>query len=262
MQPVYPQICKALFRSLSRTLLLCLAVAVVFCNGCSTARPGERGGTFELRGGAIPKPAEVGAGQLILVVGEGGGRNRARLYALEGAADSWRVHRGPLPAMVGRNGFAAPGEKVEGDGRSPAGLFPLEFVFGYDPGVKSRMPYRQATGDDLWVDDVSSPQYNTWVRRGETAAKSFEEMRLPDIRYRHGVVIGYNRNPIIKGKGSAIFMHAWLEDGKPTAGCVSLDENELVGIIEWLDPAEHPMILMGNESDLPAIAAGIGRKAP
>jgi L,D-peptidoglycan transpeptidase YkuD (ErfK/YbiS/YcfS/YnhG family) len=165
---------------------------------------------------------------------------------------------GPLPVMVGRNGFAPPGGKLEGDGKSPSGIFPLELVFGYAPDMATRMPYRQAGEDDLWVDDADSPQYNSWVRRSELAAKSYEVMRLPDSRYRHGIVIGYNRNPIVKGKGSAIFVHVVAADGRATAGCVALDEGELVAIIGWLDPARRPMIVMGNGEDMEAIVKSFG----
>jgi L,D-peptidoglycan transpeptidase YkuD (ErfK/YbiS/YcfS/YnhG family) len=112
------------------------------------------------------------------------------------------------------------------------------------------MPYRQATKDDVWVDDVNAPDYNSWQKRGETKASSFEEMRRNDHYYRLGAVIGYNRQPAVKGHGSAIFLHVWRGDGKPTSGCVAIDEQELAGIIGWLDPAKRPMILMGIRSDL------------
>lgn len=193
------------------------------------------------------------ADQLIVVVGEGPEQVQARLYTLERFQGFWREFLPPLRVSVGRKGFAPAGAKREGDGRTPSGLYPLEFVFGYAPEFTGKMPYRQATDDTLWVDDPNASDYNTWVRRGETTASSFETMKLPDRRYRHGVVIGYNRNPIVKGMGSAIFIHAWLKEGGATAGCVALDEEELVGIITWLDPAKHPHILMGNPSDLASL---------
>jgi len=71
--------------------------------------------------------------------------------------------------------------------------FTMSVLKGFAPSIDSRMQYRQATKNDLWVDDVNSPENNTWVKRGETAARSFEVMRLDDIRYRYGLVVGYNR---------------------------------------------------------------------
>ena len=112
----------------------------------------------------------------------------ASVYTLERTANGWQLRSAPPSAMIGRNGFAPSGEKREGDGRVPTGLFPLESAFGYGPSIDSRMPYRQATTDDLWVDDVDAPDYNTWVRRGETTARSsFDVMRIDDIRYSYGL---------------------------------------------------------------------------
>jgi len=200
-----------------------------------------------LKGGNFP------AQQLLAVIAEGKETSRARLYLLERAGGGWALKGAPLSASVGRHGFAAPGAKREGDGKTPSGIYPLESVFGYAPSADSLMPYRQCTSEDLWVDDPDAPDYNTWVKKGETRAASFEQMLLPDSRYRHGIIIGYNRQPVVKGAGSAIFVHAWTREGRSTAGCVSLDEAELVRVIGWLDPARNPMILMGDRGDLAAL---------
>ena len=205
---------------------------------------------------AVAKAVDSGTApgeQLVVVIGEAEKSSRATLYLLQRGSDGWQSKGGPIPAMVGRSGFARPGEKREGDGHSPTGLFRLESVFGYAAAVDTRMPYSQATSEDVWVDDANSPDYNSWRKKGGTSATSFEEMRRPDHLYRHGVVIGYNRDPVVKGKGSAIFLHVWRQEGTATSGCVAIDEQELIRIIGWLDPAERPMILMGNRSDLAAM---------
>ncbi|GAM11195.1 L,D-transpeptidase catalytic domain [Geobacter sp. OR-1] len=193
--------------------------------------------------------ADIPGDQLLVVIGEGNNTSRVQTYALERVNGKWTSRFTPIPSIIGRNGFAPSGEKREGDGRTPSGLYPLESVFGYAPAVITKMPYRQATEDDIWVDDVNAPDYNTWVKRSESKATSFEDMKLPTHVYRHGIVVGYNRNPIVKGFGSAIFVHVWREEGKTSGGCISFDEDQLVKLIGWLDPARKPMILMGNRSD-------------
>lgn len=192
--------------------------------------------------------------QLLVATTESRDSVRATIYALERTTKGWELRSGPLPGVIGRNGFAPPGEKREGDGRAPTGLFSLESAFGYAPAMTTRMPYRQATEDDLWIDDVNAPDYNTWVKRGQTNATSFEVMKLKDIRYRHGLVTGYNRNPVIREYGSGIFVHVWLYDGYPTSGCVAFDEAALVSILGWLDPAQQPQILMGTRQDLVVVS--------
>ena len=268
-------------RALRRFILAVSVVAALGFSGCAHRTGADRPvppavGVAPMVGVApAASPVEVAkaideatvpADQLLVVIGEGKGSSRANLYQLERGSNGWKPRAAAIAAMVGRTGFAEPDRKREGDGHTPAGLFPLEFVFGYAASVSTKMPYRQATENDIWVDDPQSPDYNSWRKKGETAATSFEEMKLPDPRYRHGVVIGYNRNPVIKGNGSAIFMHVWKAAGQSTAGCVALDEEQLVKIIGWLDPAKRPMILMGNRSDLAALPgfaelqrAGFGR---
>lgn len=234
-------------------LAVALILVAVF-GGCTQLQmAGRSGDAADNSAAAVATAVDQGkfdAEQLLVVIAEDERTSRAKLYVLERENNLWQARNSSIPAMIGRNGFAPPGLKREGDGRTPTGLFPLEYVFGYAPSVATRMPYRQASADDVWVDDANSVDYNQWKKRGETAATSFEEMRRADHFYRHGVVIGYNRAPVVKGYGSAIFLHIWREDGKATSGCVAIDEQQLVQIIGWLDPAKRPMILMGNRNDL------------
>jgi len=196
----------------------------------------------------LPPGSHIPAEQLILVIGEDAGKTDAVLFAFDRTSSGLKKRFGPLPAVNGRSGFAPSGEKREGDGRTPTGLFPLEFAFGYAPSIDSKMPYRQATDDDVWVDDPASPDYNTWTKRDQTKAASYETMKLADHRYRIGISIGYNRNPIVKGMGSAIFLHVWLREGAPTSGCIAIADEDLTSILQWLDPAKKPMILMGTRT--------------
>jgi L,D-peptidoglycan transpeptidase YkuD (ErfK/YbiS/YcfS/YnhG family) len=226
-------------------LIFPAALLLFLCSGIPSP-----GFAFEQNLTALLAKSGVPACQLIVVVGGTLENSKGELYAFEKTVEGWKKQCGPLPATIGWNGLAPPGEKREGDGRTPSGLFPLEFAFGYAPAIDSSMPYRQATENDLWVDDPNAPDYNTWVKRGETGAPSFESMKLNDHRYRLGIVIGYNRHPILKGLGSAIFLHIWLNEGATTQGCVAIEESELGRILKWLDPAKKPMILMGTREGI------------
>ncbi len=93
-----------------------------------------------------------------------------KIYVVEKYADKWVLVFEPFNAVIGKNGFAQPGEKREGDGKTPSGIFPLKMTFGYDESIKTKMPYRQALADDLWIDDVNADDYNCWVKKGEYAS--------------------------------------------------------------------------------------------
>ncbi len=171
---------------------------------------------------------------------------KTTLYALEKHKDKWQTVFEPFDAVIGRNGFAPTGEKREGDGRTPSGIYTLKMSFGYDSSVKTKMPYRQVLADDIWVDDQNAEDYNLWVKKSETHATSYEMMRRDDNLYKYGIVIEYNTDPIIKGNGSAIFLHIWKGRGIPTAGCVAVSEESIIKIIGWLDPAASPLIITGS----------------
>lgn len=170
-----------------------------------------------------------------------------KVYAVEKQGDRWVTVFGPFPAAIGRNGFAPPGEKREGDGRSPSGTYRLAYAFGYAESVPTKMPYRQALEDDLWIDDPEAPDYNRWVKRGETSAASYERMRRDDDLYQYGIVIDYNTDPVVRGCGSAIFLHVWRGARSTTAGCVALSEANILKILAWLDPEANPVILINPD---------------
>jgi L,D-peptidoglycan transpeptidase YkuD (ErfK/YbiS/YcfS/YnhG family) len=169
-----------------------------------------------------------------------------QVIALERKNDRWRSPFLPMEGVIGRKGFAPPGEKREGDGRTPSGIFLLGAVFGYEPSFPTMMPYRQVTVDDLWVDDANAADYNRLVKRGSTRASSFEVMRRDDDLYKYGIVVEYNTDPVIKGYGSAIFFHLWRGKEAPTEGCVALSVENLTQILRWLKPEAKPLAVLGT----------------
>ena len=173
---------------------------------------------------------------------------KTNVYAMEKRGDKWKMAFEPFTAVIGKNGFAAAGEKREGDGKTPSGIYPLKMTFGYDTTIGTKMPYRQVLDDDIWVDDPNADDYNRWVKKSETRAASYERMRRDDNLYKYGIVIEYNTSPVIKGNGSAIFLHIWKGKGIPTAGCVAVFEENIIKIIKWLDPQASPVIIMGLEN--------------
>jgi len=140
------------------------------------------------------------------------------------------MQKGPYAGHVGRNGVAAPRAKREGDGKTPYGSYPMRSGFGVyaNPGLASS--WLVTSWRDVWVDDSRSRLYNTHQRlpvNGRWA--SAEKMRVSPA-YNYAQVIGYNelRTP---GRGSAIFLH--VDQGRGTAGCVSLPTSSLLAILRW-----------------------------
>jgi L,D-peptidoglycan transpeptidase YkuD (ErfK/YbiS/YcfS/YnhG family) len=193
-------------------------------------------------------PAQlVGLGdatQVIEVVNDGYGETSATVRAFAKHDGGWHQVFGPWSANVGYNGFAPPGAKREGDGRTPSGSYGFSFFFGVDhkPGGIS-YPWRHAYSYDYWDDDSASPRYNEWVdARHHDAGRSPEPMLdLPS--YEDAAVIAYNVDRVPE-RGSAIFLHVTHHDA--TTGCVSLPRPDLLALLRWLNPADHPRIIMGT----------------
>ncbi len=187
------------------------------------------------------------AQQVVVVTPQGGLHASTSGYEYHAAEKRWVRVLGPFDAVLGGKGFAAPDEKREGDRKTPSGVFALGDAFGYAARLDTRLHYRQSGSDDFWVDDVNSPNYNKWVH-GDPKAKSFERMHRPDPLYSAGVIVEYNTDPVVKGAGSAIFMHVWRSPDKPTAGCVAMAEANVLALLRWLDPARKPRAVLNPQA--------------
>jgi L,D-peptidoglycan transpeptidase YkuD (ErfK/YbiS/YcfS/YnhG family) len=192
--------------------------------------------------------------QILLIVGGNSELFSAKIYPFERRNGRWNLMLKPIDASIGKNGFASPDKKREGDGKTPSGVYPLKFAFGYFAEMHTKMNYFQTTEDDVWVDDTDSVDYNQWVKRGQTKASSFEDMKRKDNLYKYVIVIGYNTNPVVRDLGSAIFFHVWRGKGEPTAGCIAMSEEDIVTVLGWLDPSQKPLVMMGTAKVLKGTA--------
>ena len=172
----------------------------------------------------------------------------------------WRVEGAPWPVRLGKSGLrwgrglheppAGAPRKREGDQAATAGIFLLGPAFGYapTPPVGTRLPWREASVHDFWVDDPKSPDYNRWIRLAPGQTKtwtSVEAMRRPDALYEFGIVVHHNLTPTEPGAGSAIFLHVWSGPESTTAGCTSMAREDLLTLLGWLDPAQSPLLIQG-----------------
>lgn len=184
-------------------------------------------------------------GQLLVVYNKKPESFAAVFVVLEKKDNKWVVKQEPVAAGIGKNGFALPNQKIEGDGKSPTGIFRLGKLFSYEKQTKTLLENQQTTKDDKWIDDPNSSDYNRHIV-GPTNAKSYENLLLNTDVYKYCLVIEYNTNPVVKGKGSAIFLHLSVKENSFTAGCVAIKEDYMKSMVNWLDPQQNPTIIMGN----------------
>ena len=179
-------------------------------------------------------------------------------FARANPTSVWNRIEAPISLVVGRTGIAwgvgfddvsrdGP-HKHEGDGKAPAGMFPLDTAFGFAPrdSIQNvRLPYVQLLPTTDCVDDTASTHYNTVVDRAVVSSvdwNSAEHMRQV-AQYKIGIIVGYNASPPAKGRGSCIFLHIWAGPDSHTAGCTAFDEAKLREVMLWLDPVKRPLLV-------------------
>ena len=142
---------------------------------------------------------------------------------------------GSARAACGLSGVKA--DKREGDHASPAGTFPLLYGF-YRPDrvawPKTDLPMTGLRPNFGWCDAPDDPHYNTLVTLPYPA--SAELLWRDDGLYDVIVVIGYNSDPVVPGKGSAIFLHVARPDFSGTEGCIAIERTELLALLGLLGP--------------------------
>lgn len=131
-----------------------------------------------------------------------------------------------MRCALGRGGIAQ--RKTEGDGGTPAGLLRLERVlYRADRGARpaAALPVEPLAPTDGWCDDSAHADYNRGVTLPHPARH--EALWRGDAVYDLIGVLDWNRAPVLRDRGSAIFLHLARPGLPPTEGCVALPEDAL-----------------------------------
>ena len=122
--------------------------------------------------------------------------------------------------------------KEEGDGATPAGLLVLRRVFyrADRVAIPRAAVTREPIGEqDGWCDDPQHADYNRQIRLPHPARH--EELWRRDGLYDVVGVLGYNDAPVVRDRGSAIFLHVARGDYAPTEGCVALALADVLAVL-------------------------------
>ena len=145
----------------------------------------------------------------------------------------WQAQYGArvFACAVGRSGLAS--NKQEGDGTTPIGCFPMRYLLfrpdRMDPPETNGLAVRAVAPQLGWCDAPEDPAYNQPINLPYPA--SAERLWREDDLYDLLVVLGYNDNPPLAGRGSAIFLHIARPDLSPTEGCIALRRSDLLQVL-------------------------------
>ena len=131
-----------------------------------------------------------------------------------------------LRCSIGKRGISI--NKKEGDKKTPKGEFKLKYILYRKDRIldlKTRLKKIVIKKRMGWCDDPNSNYYNKIINFPSkySAEKLWKKENVYDII----IVIDYNLNPVIKNKGSAIFIHIAKRKYQPTNGCIALTKKNI-----------------------------------
>ena len=138
-----------------------------------------------------------------------------------------------VKCSVGKNGLTK--KKIEGDLKTPKGKFKFEYLFYRKDRIKiikTKIKKRVIKKNMGWCDEPKSNFYNRLIKFPfkYNAEKLFLKKKIYDLI----LVLNYNTKPVIKNKGSAIFLHIASKKLTPTKGCVAVKKKDLLKILEFV----------------------------
>jgi len=127
-------------------------------------------------------------------------------------------------------------KRKEGDLITPKGTYKVKYILYRKDRVKKiqtkikKIAIRKDMG---WCDDPKSRDYNKLIKL--PYAYSYEKIFRKENNYDIILILNYNMNPVIKNKGSAIFIHIAKKNYKKTEGCIALKKAHLLKIIKRIN---------------------------
>ncbi|MEV3857349.1 L,D-transpeptidase family protein [Streptomyces sp. NPDC050095] len=186
-------------------------------------------------GDRYQKQIPANARQVVAVYGDGKDSANSTIALYTKTGDTWKKER----AWSGHNGKKGwTTNHHENDNRSPVGVFTLSDAGGVlaDPGAK--LPYTQTAS-------IQAPHY--WAK---SHWHDFDYVIAIDYNRVKGTAPNDPTRPQGQTKGGSIWLH--MDHGSGTSACVSQSKADMEYLLKTLDPAQHPVVVMGDKADLKA----------
>ncbi|WP_442811105.1 L,D-transpeptidase family protein [Streptomyces sp. NBC_01217] len=181
-------------------------------------------------------PAE--SRQALVVTGDSydSSLSTAVLYTRDDPAAGWRAATDRWPAHNALNGWTD--EHWEDDLRTPTGVYGLTSAGGLLEPPGTMFPYNQSPDFALSGEGFD----------GEPLAGSFDYVVAVDYNRIPGASPLDPERPLGKERGGGIWIH--VDHGGPTQGCISLPADRMRELLQLLDPAKKPVVVMGDMEGL------------
>ena len=127
-------------------------------------------------------------------------------------------------------------KRKEGDNITPKGTYKIIRIYCRKDRirqVKTKIRIYKINKKIGWCDDPKSEKYNQLIKL--PTKFGHEKFYRKDHLYDLILVLNYNMKPIIKNKGSAIFIHLARRNYYQTQGCIALSKNNLLMILNKIN---------------------------
>ena len=124
--------------------------------------------------------------------------------------------------------------KYEGDLKTPLGIFPLRYIMYRKDRIKkikTNLSIYPINKNHVCCDNPKNKNYNKIYINKKMSET--EILWRKDSLYNIIIVIGYNDQPVKKGKGSAIFLHLTTNKYQPTQGCIGLHLQDMKKLLSY-----------------------------
>ena len=135
-----------------------------------------------------------------------------------------------VKCSIGKRGIGS--KKKEGDLITPKGKYKIKYILYRNDRVKIQSKIKKIIikKNMGWCDDPNSKNYNKLIRL--PSACKHEKLHKKENVYDIIIVLNYNMNPVVKNKGSAIFIHVAKKNYKKTEGCIAVKKVHLLKIMK------------------------------
>ncbi len=137
--------------------------------------------------------------------------------------------------LFGKDGITD--NKKEGDMKTPTGIFPIRKIYYRKDKIgeiKNEniecIPIEEKFG---WCDDIKKDEYNKFIKLPFDGR--YENLWREDDVYDIVIIIGYNDDPVIKEKGSAIFLHIARDNMEYTEGCLAIKKEDMLKLLKIIN---------------------------
>ena len=173
-------------------------------------------------------PASAGQAVIVKAPSTSSTTNTVSLWTR--TASGWQQTGSLMPGHNGEKGWSS--HRTSGDLKTPTGTYTLTAAGGRKPNPGTREPYEY------------NPKYfhTHGSFLGHSTDSVFDYVVAIDFNRVAGSEVSSPAEPQGPGPGGGIWLH--VDNGAATLACVTVSEANLVTILRWLDPSQHPVIVL------------------